>query len=184
MVHIKHCSLKLYIFNIKGVVRSQQEHKSIFVTAYQLKIPCWNCIYSTLLIDDKPTLELILHFLSHKNWWVSYTLASSLCRPLKNCSHLGWGNFKMMWKCLEKRNEVKNVSDGPISKDKQHHMFRDNMWLLGKKNELETSLSCQASGANWLTLSGIKFGYLIGLENEWELELSMWRGRQQVKERY
>lgn len=40
MVHIKHCSLKLYIFNIKGVVRSQQEHKSIFVTAYQLKIPC------------------------------------------------------------------------------------------------------------------------------------------------
>lgn len=34
MVHIKHCSLKLYIFNIKGVVRSQQEHKSIFVTAY------------------------------------------------------------------------------------------------------------------------------------------------------
>lgn len=43
-----------------------------------------------------------------------------------------------------------------------------------KKNELETNLSCQASEAtNWLTLSGIKFGYLIGLENEWELELSV-----------
>lgn len=43
-----------------------------------------------------------------------------------------------------------------------------------KKNEIETNVSCQPSGAaNWLTLLGTKFGYLVGLENEWELELSV-----------
>lgn len=38
MVQVKHCCLMLYIFNIKSIVRSSQGHKSIFITAYQLKI--------------------------------------------------------------------------------------------------------------------------------------------------
>lgn len=37
MVHIKHCCLKLYIFNIKGIVRSRQDNRSIFIIPYQLK---------------------------------------------------------------------------------------------------------------------------------------------------
>lgn len=37
-------------------------------------------------------LGLILHFLSDKNCWVSHTLISSLCSPLKGCGRLHKGN--------------------------------------------------------------------------------------------